>query len=312
MNLAAAIAGLAFLMVVMLITGIWWFAATSRRTRDRLRAPLRVTPEADKGILKALGPDADSTWGALVKPFVTLVEQAGYGAGRAGRVLLFMAIFALVGGGAGWFRTGAVMGGVLTALIAGSLPLFYLMYKRYQRLQRFEKQFPDALDMMTRSIRAGHALSGAIQVVSQEMPDPVGQEFRRVFEETRLGMDPGEALSRLQSRVPAQDLGFFCTAIAIQRSAGGSLAEILDGLSEVIRERFKLFSHARVLSTQHRWSAVCIGISPIVFAVMFEWLSPGYFGPMLNSPLWPYLLTAGILFEVTGFFVIWRIAQIKV
>lgn len=310
MNLAAAIAGLAFLMVVMLITGLWWFAATRRRVRDRLGASLRVPPEAGTGILREV--PADSRWGALVPPLVTLVEQAGYDAGRVGRVLLFMASFALVGGSAGWFRTGAVMGGVLTALIAGSLPVLYLAYKRSQRLKSFEKQFPDALDMMTRSIRAGYALSGAIQVVGQEMPDPVGQEFRRVFEESRLGMDPGEALSRLRRRVSTDDTGFFCTAIAIQRASGGNLAEVLDRLSEVIRERFKVLSHARVLSTQHRWSAICVGISPIIFAIMLEVLNPGYFEPMLNSPLWPYFLTAGIVFEVTGFFMIWRTAQIRV
>jgi tight adherence protein B len=312
MNLAAAIAGLTFVIVVTLIVALWWSVMTSRRVQDRLGARFRVALEADTGTLRVISQDAESKLGRLLIPLVTLVEGAGYDAGRAGRVLLFMSSFALVGGGAGWLRTGAVMGGVVGALIAGALPVLYLVYKRYQRLQRFEKTFPDALDMMTRSIRAGYALSGAIQVVGQEMPDPVGQEFRRVFEETRLGMDPGEALSRLRSRVSTEDTGFFCTAIAIQRSAGGNLAEILDRLSEVIRERFKVLSHARVLSVQHRWTGICVGVSPIVFAIMFEVLNPGYFEPLLNSPHFPYLLAAGIVLEVIGFLSIWRIARIKV
>lgn len=312
MTLAAAVAGLTFLIVVTLIVTLSWFVATGRRVRDRLGARFRVTPVADTGTPRLISQDADAKRGRLVSSLVTLVEGAGYDAGRVTRVLLFIGNFALVGGGAGWLRTGLVTGGVLGALIAGSLPVLYLVYKRYQRLQHFEKQFPDALDMMTRSIRAGYALSGAIQVVGQEMPDPVGQEFRRVFEETRLGMDPGEALLRLRSRVSTDDTGFFCTAITIQRSAGGNLAEILDRLSEVIRERFKVLSHARVLSAQHRWSAICVGVSPIVFAIMFEVLNPGYFKPLLNSPLYPYLLMGGIVLEVIGFLAIWRIARIRV
>ena len=195
MSLAAAIAGLTFVMVVTLIAGIWWSVTTSRRVQDRLGVRFRVTPEADTGTLRVISQDAESQWRALVSPLVTLVQQAGYDTGRVTRVLLFMGTFALVGGGAVWLRTEWLTGGVLGALIAGSLPVLYLVRKRYQRLQRFEKQFPDALDMMTRSIRAGYALSGAIQVVGQEMPDPVGQEFRRVFEENRLGMDPGDSVA---------------------------------------------------------------------------------------------------------------------
>ncbi len=311
MDLAAALAGLAFLVVVTLIVGLWWFAATSRGIRDRLGARVQFTPEADTEILRADPRQLDTKWGALVGPLATLVERAGYDTGQLSRVLSLMGTFAVVGGGAGGLRTGGIAWGVLAALVAGSLPVLYLVYKRHQRLRRFEKQFPDGLDMMTRSIRAGYALSGAIQVVG-EMPDPVGQEFRRVFEESRLGMDPGEALSRLRYRVPTEDTRFFCTAIAIQRSAGGNLAEILDRLSEVIRERFKILSHARVLSVQHRGSAVCVGLSPVAFAIMFELMNPGYFEPLLNSPLAPYLIMAGLILEAIGFFVIWRIAQIKV
>jgi tight adherence protein B len=144
------------------------------------------------------------------------------------------------------------------------------------------------------------------------MPDPVGAEFRRVDEEIRLGMDPGEALFRLQKRVPVEDMGFFCTAIRIQRGVGGNLAEVLDRLAEVIRERFKILSYARVLSAQHRWSAVCVGLSPALFAVAFELLHPGYFAALKTNPIGPWLVGAGLILEAIGFFMVWRIAQIKV
>jgi len=312
MNLVAAIAGLAFLVVVTLIVGFWWFAETGRMIRQRLGTRFWIHPKADPGIARADPREVDSTWARLRSPLIALAEQAGLDMRDRSRILVLMGTCAVVGGGAGWLRTGQPVWGVVAALVAGSLPILHLAYKRHQRLQRFERQFPDALDMMTRSIRAGHALGAAIQVVGEEMPDPAAEEFRRVSEETRLGMDPGEALFRLQRRIPTGDTAFFCTAITIQRSAGGNLAEILDSLSEVIRERFKVLSHARVLSVQHRWSAICVGVFPIVLAIMFELVSPGYFEPLLNSPLASRLIWAGIILEGIGLFMIWRIAQIRV
>lgn len=310
MDVVVAIAGLASLTVVILIMGLWWVSATNRRIRDRLQ--YEAAPQVDTRILRVDPWEGDSAWRVLVSPLAALTEQAGYDTARTTNVLLLMGFFALAGGVGAWFRLGGIVWGVLVAIVTGSLPVVYLFYKRHQRLRRFEQQFPDALDMMTRAIRAGHAMSGAIQVVGDEMPDPAGQEFRRVSEEIRLGLDQGEALSRLRRRVITEDARFFCNAIGIHRSAGGNLAEILDRLSEVIRERFKLLSHARVLSAQHRWTAVCVGLSPVVFAIMFQALSPGYFDPLLASPLALYLIGGGILLEAIGFLIIWRIAKIKV
>jgi len=307
MNWGLAIAILAALTVVMIIVGFWRLYEIRRTIRGRLGYGARAT-EADAGIFRAAPQGAESRW----RWIATLTEQAGYDNARTSAIILLMATCALVGGVAAWRHTGGIVPGVLSGLIAGSLPYFYLLRKRHQRFQKFEQQFPDALDMMTRSLRAGHALSGAIGLVGEEMPDPVGQEFRRVFEEIRLGLDPGEALSGIQRRVPTEDTGFFYTAISIQRIGGGNLAEILDRLAEVIRERFKLLKQARVLSTQHRWTAICVGLSPFAFALIFELTYPGYFDPLLKSPHAPYMLTAGFILEAIGFSMIWRIAQIKV
>jgi tight adherence protein B len=240
-----------------------------------------------------------------------LVTQSSY-KGTPGDFALVVLAFAVVGGAAGWLRTGRVFWGLIATIVAGSVPIVYLVYRRRRRLNIFQTQFPDALDTITRAIRAGNALSGAIRVVAEDMPDPVGVEFRRVDEEIRLGMDPGEALFRLQERVPVEDMGFFCTAIRIQRGVGGNLAEVLDRLAEVIRERFKILSYARVLSAQHKWSAICVGLSPVVFAIFFELAHPGYFDALKTNPIGPWLVGAGLMLEAIGFFVIWRIAQIKV
>jgi len=309
-----AVALLVFLFFVVLVVGIWWVSQTQRTVRERLKQggtpssrPDILLPEQEAlrglaGVLRDTG---------LPQRLGRLASEAGYKATASDLTLVTLAC-AAVGGAAAWLRTGGLFWGLLTAVATGSIPAVYLLYKRARRIVRFQAQFPDALDMVTRAIRAGNALSGAIKLVGEEMPDPLGAEFRQVDDEIRLGTDPGEALYGLETRMPTEDVRFFCTAIRIQRSAGGNLAEILDRLAEVIRERFKILSYARVLSSQHKWSAVCVGLSPAIFGVMFQLLNPGYFDAMLADPIGPTLIAAGLVLEAVGFFTIWRIAQIKV
>ena len=310
-----AIALLIFLAIVVLIVGLWWVAQAERSVRARLKrsgptkGPVRILRAETERSEGTLGDLLGST--GLMGRLSDLGTQAGYKGTPSDLVLIILA-FAVVGGAAGWLRTGAFLWGLLAAVVSGSLPFVALLYRRRKRLNTFQTQFPDALDTVTRAIRAGNALSGAIRVVAEDMPDPVGEEFRRVDEEIRLGMDPGEALFRLQKRVPVEDMGFFCTAIKIQRGVGGNLAEVLDRLAEVIRERFKILSYARVLSVQHRWAAICTGLSPAIFAIVFELMHPGYFDALQTNPIGPWLVGAGLILEAIGFFMVWRIAQIKV
>jgi tight adherence protein B len=310
----SAIVVLVFLFVVVLLVGGWWVSQVNRNVRSRLSRAVQV------GSTQVLKPDVEKGDGGieqllarigLANRLGSLTAQAGYKTAVSDLTLIVLAC-AAVGGAGGWLRTGGFLWGILTGLISGSAPIVYLMYKRSRRRERFQTQFPDALDMITRAIRAGNALSSAIRLVGQEMPDPVGQEFRQIDEEIRLGMDPGDALFRLQGRVRTEDVRFFCTAIKIQRGSGGNLAEILERLAEVIRERFKILSYARVLAAQHRWSAILVGLSPLIFGVMFQILHPGFFDPLFNDPIGPTLILAGMVMEAIGFFTIWRIAQIKV
>lgn len=313
--MALTIALLVFLAIVVLVVGLWWAAQSGRSVRTRLERA-----GAADGPVQILRPDVARSEGALagllsgtgmMERLGDLITQSGYKV-TSSEIVLIIVAFAVVGGAAGWLRTGAFLWGLIAAVAVGSLPIVYLQYRRRRRLNTFQAQFPDALDAVARSIRAGNALSGAIRVVAEDMPDPVGEEFRRVDEETRLGMDPGEALVRLQKRVPVEDMAFFCTAIRIQRGVGGNLAEVLDRLAEVIRERFKILSYARVLSAQNKWSAVFVGLFPALFAVIFELLHPGYFDALKASPIGPWLVAAGLILETIGFFMIWRIVQIKV
>jgi len=314
--MALTSAVLVFLTAFILVAGLWWVADSKRRIRERLGPLVRVDRRRDVVVRKA-SRIARLRMNALLgrMPFhgrlTLLTDQAGYQDATA-EWLAVIAACAIVGGVAARLRGGGLVLVVPAAALVGAGPVVYLAFKRYRRLERFAQQLPEALSMMTRALRAGSALSGAIQLVGEEMPEPVGDEFKRASEEIRLGFDPGEALVRLRLRVPTDDMRFFCTAIAIQRGAGGNLAEILDRLSEVIRERFKLLSYARVLSAQHRWSAICVGVSPIVFATVLHFMSPGFFEPLLTSPYGPRLIEAGVALEAIGFVMIWRIAKIKV
>ena len=309
-----AISLLVFAFFVILVVGIWWISQADRTVRERLRKG-----GARAGGVEILRPEQDLKRGmagmfretGLPQRLARLATEAGYKTTASDLTLVTIAC-AGVGGAAAWLRTGGLFWGVATAAATGCLPAIFLLYKRARRITRFQTQFPDTLDMITRAIRAGNALSSAINLVGQEMPDPVGQEFRQVDDEIRLGTEPGEALAGLETRMPTEDVRFFCTAIRIQRSAGGNLAEILERLAEVIRERFKILSYARVLSSQHKWSAVCVGLSPVIFGMMFQLLRPGYFDVMLKDPIGPYMIGMGLVMEAIGFFVIWRIAQIKV
>jgi tight adherence protein B len=308
-------AGLVFLAVVLLVAGLGWVLQTNRSLRARLARA--SGPPSPLELIKPEPPRAPGRFGALlagagfVDRLAVLSVQAGY-SGAPGDVLLGMVALAGVGGAAAWLRTGGLVWGLLGAVMAGSLPVVYLLHRRRRRLNRIETQLPDGLDMITRALRAGNALTGAIKLVGEEMPDPIGAEFRRVEEEIRLGVDPGDALAGLQQRVPTEDVRFFCTAIRIQRGTGGNLAEVLERLAEVIRERFKVLSYARVLSSQHRWTAVLVGLSPIVFGILFQMLNPGFFDAMFGDPLGPTLILSGLVLEALGFYMVWRIARIKV
>lgn len=309
------VAALTFIAVFGAVVGLWWVSASRRAVRERLTAAARAADPATT-ILHEHPEEAARRLGTLgrtrlYRRLTELAEQSGR-TGPISDVLLVMATLGTLGAVAGWIRTGVPGWSLLCALAGASIPVFFLVHRRQQRMKRFSKHFPDALDMMARAIRAGYALAGGIQLVGEEMPDPVGEELRRVFEEIRLGLEPGDALAKLAERIPTDDVRFFCTAIRIQRTAGGNLAETLDRLSEVIRERFKLLSHAHAIAAQQRWGAIFVGSSPLLLAVLLRLLNANYFDEAVKHPAGPMMLLVGLALEAVGFVMIWRIAKIKV
>jgi len=202
--------------------------------------------------------------------------------------------------------------GLPLGIVMGIAPLFFVKKRKRARVLRFERQFPDALDMLTNALRAGMALNGAIQVVAEESPDPVGKEFAILFEENRLGLDMKEALRKLGERVDSAELNLFVTATILQRETGGNLVEVLEGTAAVIRDRFRILGDVRTLTAQARLSGMVLTVLPLVMAGIILTVAPDYLKGLMADPLGRYLIGLAVSLQVIGFFVMRRIVDIKV
>lgn len=310
------IAGLAFVTVTSLILGLWWVYASENALRARLARPGEMTVASPEAVLRttAAGPmgleqlSASLPW---LRSLKTLAEQAGW-EGRAGRALVFIVLCAVIGGVIGTVRMGNLAWGIMCAAAAGMLPVFYLRALRRKRLSKFSEQFPEALDMMTRALRTGYAVGAAFQLVAEDMPEPLATEFKRVFEQMALGRPTTEALKEMHDRINTEDVRFFYIAVGIQREVGGNLAEILEKLAVVVRERYKLLAFAEVLSAQQRMSAYCVGASPFVAALALNFMRPGWFEPVWAWPYGIYVVVAGAVWMAIGFLILKRIANITI
>jgi len=202
------------------------------------------------------------------------------------------------------------------ALLLGALlclvPNIVVNVKRKRRMRAFTAQFPDALEMFARSLRAGHSFTGAIQLVAQEMPHPMGAEFRQVFDEQNLGVPLREALTGMTRRVDSLDAKFFVTAILIQRETGGNLAEIIDKIAHVIRERFRIQGQLKVFTAQARMTGLILTFLPVCVALAITLLNPDYIRPLWVERAGKFLIALAVCMQVTGGLVIRKIIRIKI
>ena len=200
----------------------------------------------------------------------------------------------------------------LGALTMASLPLLWLTFRRSRRLKAFAVQLPDALELIARALRAGHSLASGFNLVREEMAEPIGKEFGRVFEEQNLGLSMEDSLNGLTERVPNLDLKFFSTAIVLQRQTGGDLAEILDKIGYIVRERFKIWGQVQALTGEGRLSGVVLlGLPPVLFLAVYR-LNPDYVMMLFSDPMGKKLLTGAVIMQVLGALVIRKIINIKV
>lgn len=231
---------------------------------------------------------------------------------RAGN---FLGISALAGVAAtilGYAASKRVEVAWVSLLVGFILPYSYASFRRTKRFDKFEELFPEAIDTLARAVRAGHAFTTALEMITDEVAEPVAGEFRQLYEEQKFGMPVRDALMNLTERVPLVDVKFFVTAVMLQRETGGNLAEILDNLSYVIRERFKIQRQVRVYTAQGRLTmALLMGMPPIIITVMYI-LNPTFIHPLFADPIGHTLLVLGITLQTIGYFVIRKIIRIQV
>lgn len=209
--------------------------------------------------------------------------------------------------------SGIHAGSIPVAAIFGSaLPLMWLSFRRKRRMKKFAAQLPDALELIARALRAGHSLGSGFHLVGQEMNDPVAKEFQRSFDEQNLGIPLDESLESMTDRMPNLDLKFFCTAVILQRQTGGDLAEILDKIGTLIRERFRIWGQVQALTGEGRLSGiVLLALPPALFIAVWK-LNPDYVSILFTDPMGKQMLIGGVVMQVLGALVIRKIVNIKV
>jgi tight adherence protein B len=203
-------------------------------------------------------------------------------------------------------------GGMVIGAVLGICPIGFVRWKQKRKARAFEMAMPEAMELIARSLRAGHTLGGTLDLVSQEIQAPLGAEFRITYEEQRLGLSLGQALRRMGERVASRDVRFFITAVLVQSETGGNLAEILENIGHLIRERLKLKGKIRALSAEGRFSALVLACLPVVTFLALLSLNPNYVMMLLTDPTGRKFLIAGVASVTLGALVMKRMVTIKV
>ncbi len=292
----------------------------ARLLRERLASVDKASegePNADLALLRdemlSKIPALDSLLrrSEQVSNLQTMLSQANLNL-RAGNVLMLSVVSAIVFSFLTYALSGTVQFIWVGLLFGAIVPYSYASYRRAKRFQKFEELFPEAIDTLARAVRAGHAFTTALEMISNETSEPVASEFRKLYEEQKFGLPVREALLNLTERVPLVDVKFFVTAVMLQRETGGNLAEILDNLSYVIRERFKIMRQVKVYTAQGRLTMMLLmGMPPLIVVAMLA-MNPGFIQPLFTDPIGHTLIVGGICLQTIGYFVIRKIIRIQV
>ena len=313
-----------FAIVLGIVFGTYWVLVlrpeyrSTRQLRRRLRLA-RPAAAVKADVVRTEQPISS------VKPFARLltmfrrstgtlqrdIERAGLTI-SVGRLVLTsgfigILVFALLS-----FVTNTIV--ISAALAAGAavLPFIIVRRKAARRLRRFEEQFPEAIDLISRALRAGHALTTGVSMVAEEMPDPVGTEFRLLYDRQSFGMSLPECMRAMAERNPLVDVRFFVTAVLTQRESGGNLAEILDNLAAIIRERFTIKRHVRAVSAHGRITGWVLGFLPLTIAGLVTLIAPAHMSVMITDPLGRQMAVAAVVLQIVGVLIIRRILDVEV
>lgn len=284
---------------------------------QELAAPIDEAKEGEKLLVKVQheGPVpaidrffASSTRGSALGRWI---EQSGMKASVSGVLMIGLVcavLLALVAG----IVTRAPWGLPIGGLLGFALPFLVLKVKRTRRLRTFEEQFPEALDLIARALKAGHAFATGLKMAADELPEPVGPEFRKTFDEQNFGLPMKDALDNLARRIPILDVRFFVTAVLIQRETGGNLAEILENLGFVVRERFKILRQVRVYTAHGRFTGYVLLALPAVLGIALSFINPDHMNLLFRERMGQMLLGLALVMQTIGFLWIKQVIKIEV
>lgn len=309
-----------FIGVLLFIEGIYYLIQDSRGgTQATVNRRLRMlaTGENSADILRKLRRQSEKTSIQMIAQILPRFDQMITHAGLTISVtrmltimgglslVVFVGLFALK-----TFAVGVAL--VIAGAVGVGLPVLYLSRRKRKRLKRFGQQLPDALDLIVRSLRAGHPINSSLAMVATEMADPIGTEFGIVVDEMTYGLDLRAALHSLAKRVPQGDLQFMIVTIEIQSATGGDLSEVLAGLADVIRDRFRIFLKISSVSAEGRFSARLVSALPFLVAGAVMALNPSYFMAVSDDPMFvPYFVVA-FVWMMVGNFIMWRMVNFRV
>jgi len=311
---------LIFVGVLLMVEGVYlvlYGKTLKREKRVNRRLALLQEGKDTEEVLSILRQEREGNKRDFKLPVVgTLAEKARHANIKMSPFGLFAAIFVLTVIAfvmLTMFTAASLPVRILIAIVCGYGALYiWLSNKAKARIALLEEQFPDAVDLMVRSLRVGHPITAAIAIVAREMPDPLGSEFGLIADEATYGMNLNDALDRLASRIPLPDLRFFTIAINIQSQSGGNLAEVLDGLAKVIRARFKLFRKVRAITAEARWSGWFLSVFPIIALLLVQLVKPDYYERVNDHPLFIPGAIATFVLLVLNIFFMRMLVNIKV
>lgn len=323
--MALVLAGLTFLIILLIVGGIVVFStsgsAPDKLVAKRLDAIERSTKRGSETLeLKVVRDELLSDVPAIHRMLLKwkwsdrlrdYIHQGGMQI-KPGRLILVSGVLAVGGYLIADELTASALLSLLAIPIAGLIPIGVVAFKRKRRLKAFEKLFPEAIDLLGRAVRAGHSFSTGLEMITTELPDPVAGEFRTTFEEQNFGLPLRDALLNFAERVPLIDVRFFVTAVLIQKETGGNLAEILDNLAHVVRERFRILGEVKIRTAQGRMTAAILIALPPIMGLILNVINPSYMHPLFHDPIGPFVIAFAAFLQIAGSIMLWKIVNIEV
>lgn len=319
------IAALTFVLILSIVLGAHYALVVKPETDDRSRLLRRLSgPKTASHLLKPGGLErpADrlssvqavqavlSRAKGISSPLERLIMQAGLQI-TVGTLVMASVLFGCIAYLVVKTLTHFTFLALTAAPLVASVPVMIVRWKRARRFRTFEEQFPEAIELMARALRAGHAFPTGIRMVADEMSDPMGAEFKLLYDRQNFGMPLSDALKGMAERVPILDARFFTTAVLTQRETGGNLSEILDNLAAVIRDRFKVKRQVRAVTAHGRITGWILAALPVVLALVLSVISPEYMSPMITDPLGIKMLAVGGSMQVIGSLIIRKLVNIR-